>query len=439
MTTRTTTLTTHSTTGRDTRNSRNAGTNPGIAFGTHIPRRTTPKTKKGKSGKTPSSLNGIPGDDDFGDNGSEDGDPDNPDNHDDPGDDGSDDPNNPDNPDDGDENPNDSDDDVALNLAHAVAALARNVQNQGDGSRSKVRDPDTFDGTDPAKLRPFLVQLQLSFNNRPRAFAQDSRKVNFAISYLKGIALAHFENSLIEPDLIHPPAWDDDYGEFVSELKTYFRSSDVTSKAETKLENLSMKPTQRIAKYLVEFTRLSTLTGWDNRALRHQFYRGLPARIKDEVSRVGKPDTLPELRTLALSIDNRYWEREEETRRERGGQSSEKRTDKPQNQASSSSSNQNNQNKHHKKSSTPNNSGSSHNNSEKKTSDLGDKLGKDGKLTAAERSRRFANNLCLFCGGVGHTAKECPKSSSSAAKAKGRAAKTKSDKPETTPAEDSKK
>ena len=101
----------------------------------------------------------------------------------------------------------------------------------------------------------------------------------------------------------------------------------MTGEAETKLENLSMKPTQRIAKYLVEFTRLSTLTGWDNRALRHQFYCGLPARIKDEVSHVGKPNTLPELRTLALSIDNRYWEREEETCREHGGQSLEKKAD----------------------------------------------------------------------------------------------------------------
>ena len=56
-----------------------------------------------------------------------------------------------------------------------------------------------------------------------------------------------------------------------------------------------MKPNQHIAKYLVEFNRLATITGWDNRALRHQFYRGLPACIKDEVSQVGKPITLPEL------------------------------------------------------------------------------------------------------------------------------------------------
>ena len=141
------------------------------------------------------------------------------------------------------------------------------MKHQGDGSRSKVREPDPFYGTDPAKLRTFLVQLQLSFRDRPSAFSDDSRKVNFAISYLKGIALAHFENSLIEPDLDDPPPWGDDYDEFVAELNIYFGSPDVVGKAKNKLESLSMKPTQRITKYIVEFNRYSTVTGWDNRAL----------------------------------------------------------------------------------------------------------------------------------------------------------------------------
>ena len=56
---------------------------------------------------------------------------------------------------------------------------------------------------------------------------------------------------------------------------------------------------------------------------------------------------------------------------------------------------------------------------------ISDKLGKDGKLTPQERQRRFNNNLCMFCGGVGHTAKDCNKASSSAAKAKARAAQVK--------------
>src|ERR1700720_1564880 len=73
------------------------------------------------------------------------------------------------------------------------------------------------------------------------------------------------------------------------------------------------------------------------------------------------------------------------------------------------------------------NQGSSSSNSEKKNHNLSDKLSKYGKLTQAKRTHRFNNNLCLFCGGVGHTAKECPKSSFSVMKAKARAAQTKSD------------
>src|ERR1700683_1441843 len=48
--------------------------------------------------------------------------------------------------------------------------------------------------------------------------------------------------------------------------------------------------------------------------------------------------------------------------------------------------NQNNQNKGHKKQSAQRNSSSSAQSSDKKVSDLSDKLGKDGKLTTAERS-----------------------------------------------------
>jgi len=89
-----------------------------------------------------------------------------------------------------------------------------------------------------------------------------------------------------------------------------------------------------------------------------------------------------------------------------------------------------------KKQSALRNTGLSAWNSDKRTSDMGNKLGKNGKLTPAERIRRFANNLCLFCGGVGHIAKECPKPSSSAAKARICVAKETSDKSNSTPAPD---
>jgi hypothetical protein len=54
-----------------------------------------------------------------------------------------------------------------------------------------------------------------------------------------------------------------------------------------------------------------------------------------------------------------------------------------------------------------------------KTPDLSRTLGKDGKIMEQEQQHRMDNNLCLYCGGHGHNAKDCHK----AANAKARAAK----------------
>ena len=113
------------------------------------------------------------------------------------------------------------------------------------------------------------------------------------------MALAYFKTSLLEPDVLNPPAWEDDYSEFVKELKLYFGSSDLIGESESKIENLTMKSSQSITKYIVDFNRLATITGWDGHALQHQFYHGLPSRIKDELARIGKPATLPVLKALA--------------------------------------------------------------------------------------------------------------------------------------------
>jgi hypothetical protein len=107
-------------TGHNTKNSRNARTTPGIAFGTHIPPRTAPTTSEHNSNKTVSddphgSLNSIPGDDDFGDDGAGNGDPDDPDDPDNEG------------PDDPIENPDNSKHRIQNNLADAVGVLARNI------------------------------------------------------------------------------------------------------------------------------------------------------------------------------------------------------------------------------------------------------------------------------------------------------------------------
>jgi len=56
---------------------------------------------------------------------------------------------------------------VFHNLAVAVNHLSRSScrTNDSSSSRAKVHEPDTFDGTDPKKLRTFLVQCELCFQD----------------------------------------------------------------------------------------------------------------------------------------------------------------------------------------------------------------------------------------------------------------------------------
>src|ERR1700676_2733336 len=148
------------TTGRTTVNSRNAGDTPGIAFGRHIPHNSEPTPTRNTSERSATKRHRAgsnPGDGDGGDE---------------PGD------RNPGEPDDNpphDDHPDNHKDGLHNNLADAITALARNVKSQGDGPRSKVREPDPFDGTDQTKLQTFLVQLQLSFNDHPCTFSDDHR------------------------------------------------------------------------------------------------------------------------------------------------------------------------------------------------------------------------------------------------------------------------
>ena len=126
------------------------------------------------------------------------------------------------------------------------------------------------------------------------------------------------------------------------------------------------------------------------------------------------------MRELAQSINARYWERKAKRNREgRTPSAGNKSGSAPK---TSSSSNPPTKPSGSSTSSSPKNSSKS--GSPKTPSNppkpYADKLGKDGKLTSEERQRRFANHLCLFCGGAGHNVDACPKKS---AAAKARAAK----------------
>src|SRR3979490_1206701 len=131
------------------------------------------------------------------------------------------------------------------------------------------------------------------------------------------------------------------------------------AQAEIELEKIVMKDHHRAAHYFIDFARASTHTQWNDAALAHAAYKGLPKRIKDSLLNFPRFKSLAELRNFALEIDSRYWERKEYetlTNPTQGSNTSSNQSN-PSNQSnkSSNSSNNNNNQKSYKGANNTNN------------------------------------------------------------------------------------
>src|SRR3979490_656485 len=210
------------------------------------------------------------------------------------------------------------------------------------------------------------------------------------------------------------------------------------AQAEIELEKIVMKEHHRAARYFIDFARASTRTQWNDTALAHAAYKGLPKRIKYSLLNFPRFKSLAELRNFALEIDSRYWERKEYknlANPTRGSNTSSNQSN-PSNQSNQSSDSSNNNKTSRKGTNNTNNNNNNNNNNNgnqkssnnAKTPDLSSKLRNDGKLLPKEHQRCIDQGLCLLCGSKGHMVKECPKSkSTNSSNPKARAAKMNSE------------
>jgi hypothetical protein len=200
---------------------------------------------------------------------------------------------------------------LALNsdvlLVQALNNLSSSLKRLLPSTKTKLREPDTFDGSNSRKLREFLLSLNLVFTDKSSAFKSDKRKIIYAVSYLKGAALDWFEPAIMgeqDPSEIH---WMWNYNLFVQELEDRFGPYDFRGDAETALNDLTMKDHHRVSKYLVKFNKLAARTEWNEPALRNRFFSGLLLRLRTEIIKHGKPTSLYDLRLMAQECDQAYW------------------------------------------------------------------------------------------------------------------------------------
>jgi Retrotransposon gag protein len=281
-------------------------------------------------------------------------------------------------------------------LVRAIKKLRKMKSDTG-----KLCEPEPFTGKDPKKLKAFIFQCQLYFRNSD--FDSDSKKVTFALSYLRDVAQKWFEPG-ISRLTDEPPEWFDNWEAFLDELHTNFGPYNETGNAEHELTNLRMRDNQRVSDYLVCFSGLALRCSWGEPALRYRFYEGLPPRIKDELSKSEKPRTLQVLKQKVQNIDVRYWEQAQEHSHEQ-----QYRQNPPKSSTSAASA---------VLSTAPKFIPCSEFRLEQKPKlkdskpttpcvDLSGKLDSKGKLTQQEQQRRIDKNLCLICRGSGHQTNTC--------------------------------
>ena len=204
-------------------------------------------------------------------------------------------------------------------LAEALRQISENL-NRGSAPKphqSKARILDTFDGSDPHKLNHFLFQCRLFFHANPSQFSTDEEKINFVMTYLSGVAQDWFKVALQQEDLGYAQPWLFTWHLFVKELQVHFGLSDPVGDAASLIDNLRMKPGDKISTYNVEFMWYATQLNWGDTVLCHRFYQGLPNHLQDLIANreQGKPTSFHTMYQLAITFDNRYWERNRERNR----------------------------------------------------------------------------------------------------------------------------
>ena len=255
--------------------------------------------------------------------------------------------------------------------------------SQGIHREPKIGLPTKFDGN-RSQFRGFLNQVRLVIQMHPSRYPTDASRVGLVGTLLSGTALAWFA-----PLLEKNSPMLNNFEEFMSEFKSCFGDTDSVRTAINKIRRLRQGERPASA-YAADFRLLASDIPRDDQALMEQFRFGLRNDVKDLLLTFPEePKSLTEAISRAVRCDNRLFERRSERQfqmpRTRSEPTYASIVAKPFPRDSFSTSPTN----------TP-------------TPMEIDTTRRRGPLSEEEKQRRRANRLCLYCGGPGHIAVNCP-------------------------------
>lgn len=170
----------------------------------------------------------------------------------------------------------------------------------------KTAIPDKWGGSSK-DLRQWIGKTKLYINLQGSSLSDPAQQVNLAASLLKETAWNWIAPFYAAPSALQPE-WMRNVEALFEELERVFGDPDTEKAALRNLERT--KHTGSVGKYVAEFSQWSTLLpAYGDAPMRDHFYSGLKDEVKDELAKVEKPQTFEALKTVAIRIDNRLFER----------------------------------------------------------------------------------------------------------------------------------
>ena len=118
----------------------------------------------------------------------------------------------------------------------------------------------------------------MHFDDRPQDFITEEKKVNFAFSYLTGVAKEYFNPDIliqIQNPFALAAGWHSNFQAFITALSLNFGPFDPAGAAQEELANLDMDSAKPISHYIGAFNAAAVLTLFNDAALHYFFWKGL--------------------------------------------------------------------------------------------------------------------------------------------------------------------
>ena len=174
----------------------------------------------------------------------------------------------------------------------AVSPVPSPAIVENSGACFPVSKPEKYEG-DPDKLRGFLLQCSVFFENSPRS--SDQARISFVVSRLAGKALEWATASWT--DIQHLS-----YSQFVTQFRTVF-DHPYEGKVSGELLCQLRQGKRSVVDYSLEFRTLAASSGWNAAELLVIFRQGLHPEILRELASKDDNLTLDQLITLAIKLE----------------------------------------------------------------------------------------------------------------------------------------